>query len=70
MVNIFPFLARLNEVQKELLHYPPVVKVAAAVSAFPTCLSFYVKVFYVMGKAELQIRGGIEDNSRIIFLIS
>ena len=37
----FPFLAPMNEVQKE-----PVLA-----SVLAKCYSFYVKVFYVMGKA-------------------
>ena len=37
------FSARLNEVQEELLHYPGV--------GVSKMLKFYLKVFYVMGKA-------------------
>ena len=36
----------------------------ALTAAVAKCLSFYVKV------SELQIRRGIEDNSKIIFFIS
>ena len=44
-----PFLARLDEVQEELLYYPGVgVGCSVGVSKM---LKFYVKVFYVMGKA-------------------
>ena len=49
---MFPFLARLGglvEVQEELLYYPGVgVGSGVGVSKM---LKFYVKVFYVMGKA-------------------
>ena len=40
----FSYLARLEEVQEELLYYPPALALAK-------CLSIYIKVFYVMGKA-------------------
>ena len=42
-----PFLACLDKVQEELLYYPG-VGVGGGVSKM---LKFYVKVFYVMGKA-------------------
>ena len=33
-------------------------------------LQFYMHFFNALNYSELQIRGGIHDNSRIIFLIS
>ena len=58
-VNLVCFLARLDEVQEELLYYPGVcigvgfgvdVGVGGGVGV-SKMLKFYVKVFYVMGKA-------------------
>ena len=44
-------LDKMDKVQEELLYYPCVGVGVAAVSALAKCLSFYVKVFYLMGKA-------------------
>ena len=43
LTTILPFLARLDEVQEELLYYPRRRRKQ-------NVKSFYVKVFYVMGK--------------------
>ena len=49
-VNLRHLLARLDEVQEELLYYPPLSVLASAAAALAKCLSFYIKAFYVMGK--------------------
>ena len=52
--HCFAFLARLDEVQEELLYYPSVgvgVGVGGGVN-ISKMLKFYVKIFYVMGKAQ------------------
>ena len=46
-LSVYSLLARLDEVQEELLYYPG-VGVSIGISKM---LKFYVKVFYVMGKA-------------------
>ena len=58
-MTLYGFLARLDEVQEELLYYPGVgvgvgVGVGGGVGVgvgVRKMLKFYVKVFYVMGKA-------------------